>query len=298
MNRITDYFRRFLGKPLVQPEEKPEQEATAPTVVVVPPVKFYTRESLAERLQEVREMGWIENTQPQNDGAAGNILEHLLGIPTNNVPIPDASGWELKTQKTNTQSLISLSHKEPEPRRERVVSKFLLPNYGWPHQEAGKTYPEDEMSFRMTMNGKTYTDRGFKVIVNREKQRLEVEFNSEKVDARHAEWLKSVEEKEGLGPLRITPYWNFNDIYISIGRKFFNTFLVRVDVKKENNKEYFHYVEAYALVNVDIDKFLEGIEDGKIKVEFDARTHHNHGTKMRMYFRDVNCIYKEVIQMM
>lgn len=262
-------------------------------------VEFFTKDTLIQKLIEIRDSGWVENTQPSNDGAAGNILEHLLGIPTNNIPIPDASGWELKTQKKNTNSLISLSHREPEPAREGIVQRYLLPNYGWTHQKAGGEYPADEKSFRMTMNGASYTDRGFKITVNREANRLEVEFNSAMVSSRHREWLESVRARVGhLGPLDRTPYWRFNTLYLSIGRKFYNCFLVRCDVKRENGKEYFHYNEGYILKNVDIDRFIDCIESGIVKVEFDTRTHHNHGTKMRMFFRDIPSVYKEVTRFM
>ena len=297
------FFRRLFstsrrsGEPAPAVEPTPVEEQPAP--VTPSTVEFFTRDSLIQKFMEIRDMGWVENTQRGNDGAAGNILENMLGIPTNNIPIPDASGWELKTQKKNTQSLISLSHKEPEPRELRVVQRFLSPNYGWSHQEAGGRYPADEKSFRQTMNGATYTDRGFKVTVNHELRRLEVEFNSAMVDERHREWLESVRARVGnIGPLEITPYWTFNDLYLSIGRKFYNCFLVRCDVKHEDGKEYFHYNEAYMLKNVDIDKFIECIESGKVKVEFDARTHHNHGTKMRMFFRDIPYAYREVTRVM
>lgn len=292
------FFRRLFstsrqsGVPeqAVQPTPEPEPQQST--------VEFFTRDSLIQKFMEIRDMGWVENTQGNNDGAAGNTLENLLGIPTNNIPIPDASGWELKTQKKNTQSLISLSHKEPEPREERVVQRFLTPNYGWSHSQAGLTYPADEKSFRQTMNGATYTDRGFKVTVNRELSRLEVEFNSAMVDSRHQQWLEGVEVRVGLGPLAITPYWRFTDLYLSIGRKFYNCFLVRYDVKQEDGKTYFHYNEAYMLKNVDIEKFINCIEAGKVKIEFDARTHHNHGTKMRMMFRDISDVYSEVTRVM
>ena len=260
--------------------------------------KFYTKDELVEALKLIKEQGWIENTEPQNDGAVGNILEHLLGIPTNNIPMPDATEWELKAQKTNTNSLMTLSHKEPEPRDKKIVTDVLLPLYGWEHKEAGEKYPADEKSFRQTMNGKTFTDRGFKVTVNNPLRRIEVEFNSEAVDIRHKEWLKEVEKKAGLGPLPITPYWTFNDLFMSIGRKFYNCLYVRADVQKKEGKEYFHYVEAYFLKNVDIDKFVACTENGIVKVEFDARTHHNHGTKMRMFFKDTPLVYKDVQRVM
>ena len=151
----------------------------APEATSNPPAtrhQFYTKDELVAALLRIRDRGWVENTQMGNDGAVGNILEELLGIPTNNIPMPDATEWELKAQRTNTTSLITLSHKEPLPREERIVTRLLIPKYGWEHEEAGKRYPADEKSFRQTMNGATFTDRGFKVQVNNAQRRIEVVF--------------------------------------------------------------------------------------------------------------------------
>ena len=297
MDKLFRFLSRFKvekrgeEKPVVTPNEV---GGSTITPVNTQTVHHYSKDTLIEALFKIRDMGWVENVQMGNDGAVGNVLELLLGIPNNNIPMPDATEWELKAQKTNTSSLITLSHKEPSPREAGIVSKILLPNYGWKHEEAGKKYPADEKSFRQTMNGKTFTDRGFRVRVVNASRRVEVVFDSSKVDARHSSWLHEVELKVGLGDLPVTPYWSFNDLFTSIGRKFYNCLYVRADVKRENGKEYFHYTEAYFLKNVDIDKFLECIEDGTVKVEFDARTGHNHGTKMRMYFRDTPKVYRDV----
>ena len=257
---------------------------------------FFTKEELAEEMRKVRDLGWLENPNPKNDGAPGDMLEAYLGIPTNNLPIADASGWELKTQRQKTTSLISLSHKEPKPREEKIVSKILLPLYGWRHEKAGTLYPESELSFRMTMNGATFTDRGFKFNVNRETQRIEIVFDSSQVSPRHKEWLESVESRVGLGPLPVTPYYDFTDLYLTIGRKFLNTLFVKYETKKEGNKHYVHYNEAYFLEEADIQSFIGMLESGVIKIEFDARTGHNHGTKFRMFFKDTPSAYKKVVK--
>lgn len=77
-----------------------------------------------------------------------------------------------------------------------------------------------------------------------------------------------------------------------------NCFYVQADVKKENGKEYFHYNKVLMLANLDIDKFIEAIEQGKIYVDFDARTGHNHGTKFRIHFSDIPFVYKSVTQIL
>src|SRR5918996_5891186 len=131
-------------------------------------MQVLTKEQIIARLREIKQMGWIPNARSGNQGGIGNTLEDLLGIKENNLPIPNASEWELKTQRLNTTSLTTLLHSEPSPRAIRFVPQVLLPKYGWMSQEAGKRYPLTEMSFRQTIHGATPSDRGFMVKINRE----------------------------------------------------------------------------------------------------------------------------------
>ncbi len=122
---------------------------------------IFTKESLKENLCDIHDRGWIVNTRSNNDGGAGNMLEDLLGIEENKLPLPNAGEWELKTQRANTTSLVTLFHLEPSPTACKFISKILLPKYGWPHKEAGKKYGYDEKSFRQTITSGQYTDRDF-----------------------------------------------------------------------------------------------------------------------------------------
>src|SRR5947209_10219199 len=124
-------------------------------------MNIYTKESLIEALREISLRKWIPNARPGNAGGIGNTLEDLLGIKENNLPIPNAAEWELKTQRIQTTSLTTLFHSEPSPRALGFVSQVFLPKYGWMHQEAGKKYPLAEMSFRQTIHGLSPSDRGF-----------------------------------------------------------------------------------------------------------------------------------------
>ena len=161
-------------------------------------LKLISKEELICEFKRIEAMGWIKVPvkRKKNDGSVGNLLEDLLGIPENNLPIPNAAEWELKAQRAETSSLVTLCHLEPSPRAVSLVPEMLLPNYGWPHTEAGKKYPKNEMSFRATLNASSYTDRGFIVSVNRKEERVEIVFDSDKCDnAKHAEWLESVKKK-------------------------------------------------------------------------------------------------------
>src|SRR3989344_3145433 len=128
---------------------------------------IYTKSSLIEKIKKIAASGWIPNARRGNVGGIGNTLEGLLGIKENNLPIPNAAEWELKTQRINSASLTTLFHIEPSPRAIRFVPQILLPKYGWPHKEDGKKYTRGEMSFRQTIHGLSRSDRGFMVLVDR-----------------------------------------------------------------------------------------------------------------------------------
>ena len=53
----------------------------------------YTKETLIQKLKEIRAAGWVESARHGNAGGVGNTLEDLLGIEENNLPIPNAAKW-------------------------------------------------------------------------------------------------------------------------------------------------------------------------------------------------------------
>ncbi len=227
-------------------------------------------------------MGWIPNARPGNPGGVGNTLEDLLGIEENNLPIPNAAEWELKTKRIDSNSLTTLMHIEPSPRAMKFVPAVFLPNYGWEHKLAGKKYPSTERSFRQTINAKSRTDRGFGIFVNWEQQKLEVSFDANAVDTRHSVWISDVEQRVGLERLNPQPYWGFEDLYHKARTKWSNCFFVLADVEKRAGKEFFCYSKILMLQRFTLERLLRAIENGFILVDFDARTGHNHGTKFRL----------------
>jgi len=244
--------------------------------------KIYTKPQLIAKLKKISETGWIPNARRGNHGGIGNTLEDLLGIPENNLPIPNASEWELKAQRLNSTSLTTLFHIEPSPRAVRFVPQVLLPLYGWAHQEDGKKYPKGEMSFRQTIRGGSQSDRGFMVVIDRKEKKVLISFDAGSVDIRHKKWLESVKKRVGVKELNPQPYWGFDDLEYKAGTKLLNTFYVQAEVKTERKKEFYHYTKVMMLQKFSFEGFLKALEEGKILVDFDARTGHNHGTKFRM----------------
>jgi MvaI/BcnI restriction endonuclease family len=245
-------------------------------------MKTFSKESLINELKAIAATGWIENARYGNHGGIGNTLEDLLEISENNLPIPNASEWELKTQRLKTTSLTTLFHIEPSPRAIKFVPQILLLKYCWQHKEAGKKYSDNETSFRQTIHGLTPSDRGFMVKIDRINRKVIISFDSSKVTDKHSDWMKLVEQRVGLGELDPQPYWGFDDLSNKAGTKLINCFYVQAEVKKESGREFYKYSKVMMLEKFKFDSFLQQIEKGNILVDFDARTGHNHGTKFRM----------------
>jgi hypothetical protein len=245
-------------------------------------MKLYTKENLISEFKKIAQVGWIENARKGNAGGVGNTLEDLLGIEENNLPIPNAAEWELKAQRVNTSALTTLFHIEPSPRAVKFVPQVLLLNYGWKHEEAGKKYPENEMSFRQTIHGNSASDRGFIVKIDRKNRKVLISFDSTKVSENHKDWLTQVKTRIGLNELSPQPYWGFDDLANKAGTKLLNCFYVQAEVKKEDGKEFYKYSKVTMLQKFSFEGFLNELENGNILVDFDARTGHNHGTKFRL----------------
>lgn len=253
----------------------------------------YTKQTLIAKIKQISAMGWIPNARKGNQGGIGNTLEDLLGIKENNLPIPNASEWELKTQCINSSSLTTLFHSEPSPRAIRFVPQVLLPKYGWAHQEDGAKYPKGEMSFRQTIHGQSRSDRGFMVVIDRKERKILISFDTKSVDPRHKDWLESIKKRVGIGELNPQPYWGFDDLEHKAGTKLLNTFYVQVEVKTERKKEFYKYVKVMMLQKFSFEGFLRALEKAKILIDFDARTGHNHGTKFRMRQNSLPMLYEK-----
>ena len=258
-------------------------------------MKIYTKQSLIEKLRAIAKQGWIPNARHGNVGGIGNTLEDLLEIKENNLPIPNAAEWELKTQRINTSSLTTLFHSEPSPRAIRFVPQVLLPKYGWLHQEAGKKYGAVEMSFRQTIHGAAPSDRGFMVKIARPERKVLISFNAAKVAPKHAVWLQEVKRRVGLGELNPQPYWGFDDLAHKAGTKLLNCFYVQADVRKDGEREFYNYKKVMMLQRFSFEGFLQAIERATILVDFDARSGHNHGTKFRLRQTHLPALYEKQI---
>lgn len=241
---------------------------------------------LLTRLQEILQGGWFDTRDQDADGKVGNTLEDLIGVKENNFSLPDVGEYELKTKRRKTGSLTSLIHYDPFPRKNypgcsrrcSPVQGFLVPEFGWPHEGY-----ENENSFRVTLSGQDWQPRGFRINVGHEDKRIYIEFKKDKVRPSDLRTGNPEEWKSGLpSKLPQTIYWEFGDLEQKLRDKLPNMIFVYADARGQGEDEEFNYTEAEIWEGFNFDKFVEEIESGGVKIDFDARTGHNHGVKFRI----------------
>lgn len=247
---------------------------------------------LKEKLIDIKSMGWIPNHRPGNVGGVGNTLEDLLGVAENNLQLPDFGEWELKSQRKNTNSLLTLFHCEPEPRSAKIVTNVLLPLYGWPHPDAGSKYPETEKSFRQTITTGSFSSRGFIVNVDRKNERITISFEYSAIQEALIGWQQEVPPQLDNRDIEPTPYWTFKSIEEKLDKKLKNMVYVTAETKSEDGQEYFRYTHIEAHAYPTLSRFLKLLDEGQIYVDFDARTGHNHGTKFRIRPSEKTSLYE------
>lgn len=194
-------------------------------------------------------------------GAPGRLLEHLLDIKANNQDLPDLGRWEVKF--SSKVSYLTLFHFDPFPRDPCVVEN-LVNAAGW-KTSSGLT------AFRHTIWGKS--ERGFRV-----------EADVDRVVVKH-------DDHPGL-----EPYWDVDDLTNAAVPKLRNLLLVFGEKRNLDDVRQVKYNTAYAYSQFKFKHFLNGLKEGWICIDFDARTKpngsiRNHGTKFRIRHKDMNRIY-------
>ncbi len=219
-----------------------------------------TKNELFSRMLDVLRHGEYEmpnEPRYRGTGAPGNFLEDILGLTTGNKDIPDSVGWEIKyyTKKTN---LITLFHKEPEP---KGVMRYMVKEYGWKDKNG-------RLSFRHTIAGKSDRFR---------------------VDRKEGQIVIRPIKRKGT-----TPFWTDDAILNSAGAKLRRLLLV----EGQRSVQKVSYYKAYLYETIQLSSFIFEVLRGTVKIDFDAREMkpgskglRNHGTKFRVSPDDICRLY-------
>lgn len=261
----------------------------------------YTIEALIDKLKNDVVGRWHKEGRVGNDGSAGNTLEDLLGVEENNLKLPDWGNFELKTKRKESQSLVTLLHREPQPNAS--VPQLLL-SLGWKHKDAGGKYNKDELSFRSTTKADSFSDRGFAVKLCEDK--ITFVFDPNKVNRSvidrtkafdtYGDWLNDVENRS-LHYSKVLPvFWVRKYIEDEIRNKLDNTLFCIVKSKVIDGEKFFYFESATLLSEFNPSKLQKLFDNHALYVDFDARTGHNHGTKFRVDIKSIDKLFERSLK--
>lgn len=231
-----------------------------------------TLDQLIDKLKKIKEKGFIK-THRANDTGIGKTLEDLLNITENNLRLPDVGEIELKAKRIESQSMLTLATKSPEP---KGINRVFFEKYKYIDKEGC-------YNLHSTVYGSRYNPQGFKISLIDSKLILE---NKQKIECFY--------------PISI-----FQDVLVSKSNKIL---LVFAETKGERKtiKEKFHFTEAYLLSDLNIDKFQKAVQQDKLKVDIrigayrsgkNKGRYHDHGTGFRINKRDFLLLFDQYRQL-
>lgn len=227
---------------------------------------------LIKKLVILKNKGFIPTLRKGPTGI-GHLLECELELKETNIAIPDIGGRvELKGTRRNTNSLITLFTFNKGVWK--IKQSELIHKYG---------YIDDKGRHALynIVNNKTANSQGFYLVSD---------------PSKHLIILKNKDSKRNVAE------WSTYVIAGKFMSKLDRLLLILADNKVEDDREYFHFNEAYLLENPTPEKFLEAFEKSELMI--DLRMHlkdsggvRNHGTGFRISEKNLMFLYSSKRQL-
>lgn len=229
-----------------------------------------TLDDFVREFTKIKEAGWIKTLRSGPTGV-GKTLEDLLGIPENNLDQPDFGDYELKSSRINSQSMLTLFTRAPQPRR---ANTYLRKTFGY----SSDAYDNDEKVLHSTLNAVRF------VAISNTGHKLKIDCTNGKI---------SIASENGIENV----YWTEDKLRAAFEKKYKNKMVyARAESRGTNALEEFKYVEAYEASKFDFNTFIDLLKQGKIYVDLrigqypDGRTH-DHGTGFRIRESDEHLLF-------
>lgn len=223
-----------------------------------------TLQKLKAQLKVIKAMGFIKSHRAHNTGI-GKTLEDYLNITENNISLPDFGVMELKSQRINTSSMLTLFTKSPEG----VTNAEIRERFGYPDSN----YPKIKILHQTIYNGKDNA-LGFHFTIDENNDMLLIAKGGETFGYYSLDFLKQQAIKK-------------------IGN---GLILVLAETKKEKGHEFFYYKEAYILKDIDPKKFLSHSKyDIRLGVYHSGKLAgkpHDHGSAFRITEKSIPELFK------
>lgn len=139
---------------------------------------IYTLEDFIREYRKIKEMGWIRTHRAGPTGV-GKTLEDLLGIEENNHDAPDFGEYELKSCRVNSQSMLTMFTKTPQPPK---ANTYLRLKYGY----SSSAYDNEEKVLHSTLTAAHFvpiadTGHQLKIVCDAQKISIASELGTENV---------------------------------------------------------------------------------------------------------------------
>lgn len=220
-------------------------------------------------------MGWI-TTHRSGPTGIGKTLEDLLDITENNFDGPDFGDYELKSCRLNSNSMLTMFTKTPQP---RGAANTLRETFGY----SSDAYDNDEKVLHATLSADRYVpiaNTGHQLIVVCDSDKISIVAEDKKIYA----------------------YWTRDQLKKAFEKKYKNKFVYAKALSQGTGaSEQFKFTEAYEVSGFDYDAFVSLLEQGKIYIDLrigqyhggakDGQTH-DHGTGFRIKEIDQPLLFK------
>ncbi|MBQ2872224.1 glycosyl hydrolase [bacterium] len=236
---------------------------------------IYTLEDFIYEFENICDMGWIKTHRAGPTGI-GKTLEDLLGIPENNIDGPDFGDYELKSCRLNSNSMLTIFTKTPQP---RGAANTLRMTFGY----SSDAYDNDEKVLHSTLSADRFvpiadTGRSLKILCGPTKI--------------------SIIAEDGIE----YAYWTREQLKVAFEKKYKNKFVyVKALSRGLGSNEEFKFVEAYEVSGFDYEAFVDLLEEGRIYIDLRIGQYHggikhgqthDHGTGFRIKENDQPLLFK------
>ena len=224
-----------------------------------------TIKQFKEDFEKVKKAGFIESHRTHNTGI-GKTFEDLVNVVENNKQEVDyLNELELKSSRELSTSMITLFTKSPShPPKANTLLRLKFGKEEDGSKILHTTIPGDKFN--------TFIEKyGFKLDVNEKEKKIYILIKDLRTNVL----------------IDFICYYTFKDLKDIVEKKCKNIVFVTAKIRKENEKEFFHFENATLLTGLTFDKFLIAVKEGDILYDIRIGTYkdgktHDHGSGFRI----------------
>lgn len=231
-----------------------------------------------EDFEKVSKAGFIESHRAHNTGI-GKTFEDLVNVVENNKQKVDyLEELELKSSRELSNSMVTLFTKSPShPPQANTMLRLKFGKDENGSKILHTTIPGDKFN--------TFLGRyGFKLEVNEKEKKIYI----------------LIKDLENNTLLDFICYYTFEDLKKIIEEKCKNIVFVTAKIRKENDKEFFHFENALLLTGLTFNKFIEAIKSGDVFYDIRIGVYgsgknkgktHDHGSGFRIRKNSISHVF-------